>query len=289
MSHHSPLPETKSTRLVSDLSIHESICDMPRLAKDDPRYSAMRATWQESGIIPPLFITSRDEIVNGRHRYWYAVDNRMLELPVMVIPDEQISTAVLAGITGQNHNTVGQRAFFAVPFLKDAFQAAQERRLTFLATGGRAKLPPLPTAEDLAARFGFSKALLTQARQLHKEFAKDPALRDEWQPRILDPENPIGLGAALAGIAGKAATAGKARRATRNTALHNWGVAWENVVSAANKGWARWNDEEKTEATEALNGQIIKLPDAALEATAAAARDELKARKKAASNTESGN
>ena len=273
---------TESNRSLIELTIHPAIAGMPRLAQDDPRYLAMKATWAETGFIPPICITEAGQIVDGRHRYWFARDMAMSTIPVVEVSSHEVASIVISGICGKNHTTKGQRAYLAVPFMQGAFEEVQLRRLATLQSGGKQKFTQLPDAEGLATRLGISVEILKQARRLHAEFQKSPDLRAEFEPRILAAEDPIGLGAALAGIAGKVSTENKPRGETRNTALHNWGVAWKNVCAAANRGWSRWSAEEKGEASETLAREITQLPDEALEKTAEAARAELKARKQKA-------
>jgi len=272
----------ESTRSLIELTIHPAIAGMPRLSQDDPRYMAMKATWAETGFIPPICVTAAGQIVDGRHRYWFARDMAMSKIPVVEISSSEVASIVLSGICGKNHTTKGQRAYLAVPFMQNAFEEVQIRRLSTLQSGGKQKFGHLPDADVLSDRLGLGRELLNQARRLHAAFEKQPVLRTEFEPKILAAEDPIGLGAALAGIAGRNATHEKQRGPTIKSALYNWGVAWKNVASAASKGWSRWTDEEKQEATRAVVGEITKLPDEALEKTAEAARAELKARKQKA-------
>lgn len=260
-----PTPVKTVNVPVEELTIHPSIKGMARLAQDDPRYDIMRTTWQESGFIPPIWVTEDHQIINGRHRYWYAKANKIPELAAVVVPADQVPLFILSGISGQNHNTKGQRAYFAVPFMESAFDAASKRRLGNLTgAGGRSALPPCPTVEDLANRLGVDRDTLFKAKKLHKLFEAKPHLKEEWEPRLLDPEAPLGLGAALSGIAGKESTEGKPRPATRNTALHNYCVAWTNLGKACGRGWTKWTGQEKAEARAAMGQVLSSLPDEAI-------------------------
>ena len=70
----------------------------------------------------------------------------------------------------------------------------------------KAQLTESTVVLDLCVRAGFSRDLYFQAKSLHQEFEKRPDLREEYEPRILTGE--IGLGACIAGLAGKEATHG---------------------------------------------------------------------------------
>ncbi len=267
-------------RPLGDLSVHPALRTMPRLSKEDPRYGAMRTAWQESGVLPPLFVTAEGRIADGRHRYWFARDMRLEAVPVIEVDEDEVPLVIVNGLAGRNHTSKGQRAYLAVPYLQSAFEAAQRRRLEVLKNGSKTTLPPVTSVDDLAEKLGVGRDLLFQARRLHDAFEQDPKLREEIEPLILAEESPIGLGAALAGIAGRKATQGKARPPARNSALHKFTFAWSGLAKTGN-GWERWNDEERDQATEAIRKSVGQLPDEALNAVAAAVRNTLRERKSA--------
>lgn len=272
-------------RPTAELAIHKAIAGMPRLDPEDPRYDAMRGAWMESGILPPLYVTAAGKIVDGRHRWWFAKDMKLAEVPVIEVDEDEVSTVIMAAIAGRNHLTKGQRAYLSFPYLLDAWEAAQRRRMEILTSGiNRGLLPKVPTVEDLSEQLGVSEDLLKQARRLHEAFGKVPGLQATWEPRILDAEEPIGLGAALAGIAGETSTKGKPKPPTRNTAIRNFSVGLENLIRPVSH-WDRWNEEERDLAVESIRHTIFQFPPAALDAVAAAVRA-AKAKHKAASDDE---
>lgn len=272
-------PDTTPTSWpLEDLRIHPAIKGMPRLATEDARYVAMRATWLETGFLPPIVVTPDGQIVDGRHRYWFALEQGMTRIPVVEISQQEVAGVVISGICGKNHSTKGQRAYLAVPFLSELLAESQRRRLAILTSGGKTKLPHVLDSDGLAERMGLGRDLLFQARRLHDAFSKTPTLREEFEPRILAAEDPIGLGAALAGIAGKTSTENKARSETRNTAIYNWGVGWKSLAVAVNRGWKKWTDEDRAEAAEAVRTAATKFPRPLLEDILQSAKDELKKR-----------
>lgn len=260
-------------RPTASLRVHKAIAGMPRLEADDPRYDAMRGAWMESGILPPLYVTAAGAIVDGRHRWWFATDMHLTEVPVIVVDEDEIATVVMAGISGRNHLTKGQRAYLSFPYLQDAWEAAQRRKLEALKQGIQTLGLPTRVASvtELADRLGVSDELLNQSRRLHELFAKTPALRDVWEPRILHPEEPVGLGAALAGIAGQTASKGKARPPARNTALRNFTVGWENLVRPSTH-WSRWSDEDRDLVVHTIKESLCRFSAPALDAVATAVR-----------------
>lgn len=265
-------------RPLKELTIHAAIADDPRMAPKDPRYVAMKTAWSEQGGCPPIYVTASGAIVDGRHRYWWLVDADEDTAPCIEVSEDEVFTIILGAIAGRNHQTQGQRAYFAAAKLGPALEAAKVRRDEQLRTGGKVKLAPLPTADEFAEQLHLGRNLLFQARRLHEVFADGKPgakLRKEWEPKILDAEDPVGLGAALAGIAGASATKGKGKP-DRNSALNNWEAGWKNLVNPAKK-FASWDEEQRDYAAESLRKTLTKLPGEVLELVIASARAAKKA------------
>jgi hypothetical protein len=271
-------------RALDTLTIHPAIADDPRLAPKDPRYLAMQAAWDEQGGCPAIYATADGQIVDGRHRFWWLQKTEADEAPVIEVTEDEVPIAILGALAGRNHTTKGQRAYLAAPKLKAAFEAANARRIAILSSGGKAKLPVIPSTDDLAERLGFGRELLNQARRLHELFAdgkEGKALRKEWEPKILDGEEPLGLGAALQGIGGQRSTKGAPKKPARNSALRNFIVGWKNLSKPAS-AWDKWDDETRELAVDGLRDAVAKLPEPVLEAVVAAVRVARKERAKAA-------
>lgn len=270
-----------SYRPTEDLTIHPATKDDPRLAKDDPRYLAMQNAWREAGTVAPLTITGRGEVVDGRHRLWFAQAEGILELPCIEVDDAEVPQAILSALAGRNHITKGQRAYLAVPKLAAAFRAAQERRASILISGGKARLPAVGKMEELAEQLGLGKSLLKQAKQIHALFAKEPKLRKEWEPKILADEDPVGLGAAIAGIGSQLSphkATGEQLKAARNSHfahIRSWCTVHAKTMSA----WVKLKPEEKDEAAALLGKAVGTWPDEVLDTMAAAIRVARKNRK----------
>lgn len=268
-------------RPVADLSIHPSIEDDPRLAKNDPRFRAMQNAWREAGTVPPLFVTAKGEIVDGRHKFWFAQAEAIDELPCIEVTEAEVPQVILSALAGRNHITKGQRAYLAAPKLASAFQAALERRAQILATKGRTNLSMIPSVDDLADQLGIGCRLLDQARRIHSFFAKEPKLRKEWEPKILADEDPIGLGAAIAGIGSQLSphkATGAELLAARNSHfahIRSWCTVHSKTVTA----WVKLKPEEKDEAAVLLGKAVGTWPDEVLDTMSAAIRQARKARK----------
>lgn len=275
---------------LAELTIHAAIADDVRLDKRDPRYLAMKAAWRESGTFPPLYVTAEKEIVDGRHRYWFAKEEGHDTVQCVEVPAEEVPLIVLQGLVGKNHLTRGQRAYLATPKLAGAFQAAIDQRIAYLNSGGKTRTDAAASVEALAEQLGVSDELLRQARKLHELFAEGKegkALRKEWEPKILDGEEPLGLGAALQGIGGQRSTKGAPKKPARNSALRNFIVGWKNLSKPA-AHWEKWDDETRELAVDGLRDAVAKLPEPVLEAVVAAVRVARKERAKAATETAGG-
>ena len=129
------------------------------------------------------------------------------------------------------------------------------------ASGGAGKT----TVEEIAAKWGFAKDTLDRAAELHSIWSGDRAtlrrrnlehltseqlaeLRATWEPRILDIESakPVGLGAALAGIAGQDATSGIERSVNQHTQLELFGAGLDSLTKSLDaRRWAKTADESR--------------------------------------------
>ncbi len=219
-------------RRVCALTIHPLIQDMPRLADGDPRYAAMQSAWRESGHVPPICVTPKGAILDGRHRFWFCKSAGIDKIATVEFSEQEASLVVLQSLAGRNHVGKGQRAYLAAPFLKPALEVSRQRRNELRRLGGRVDVPTVTSPEDLAKQMGISERLLWQAVQLHDVLAKDSGLRKRIEPKILADEDPMGLGAALAKI--KPATPetppGKPSEPTPGADLDRFRTSWKTFA-----------------------------------------------------------
>jgi hypothetical protein len=176
------------------------------------------------------------EIEDGRHRFWAAeearlgcIDGKVTEMPVAEL--------MLRSLLERRHLEKGARAYLAWPVIEPFVSANKETRKSNLKRGKEkgealrkstngfsetATLSDLPETQlseaeakklgELAESYGISRTLLDQARRVHDIFARRKDLKAECEPQILAGE--LGLGACIAGVAGKEATEGKERKDT---------------------------------------------------------------------------
>lgn len=86
-------------------------------------------------------------------------------------------------------------------------------------------------------------------------FEQDPALRDEWEPRVISGE--MTWCEAVRGIAGHVATAGK------NRAEPNYAVLVPQSLTTLKNGFSKWDsmpEETRTETVMAFRGLISAMP-----------------------------
>lgn len=282
-------------RRVADLCIHPAVKDDVRLKANDPRYLAMQAAWREAGTLPPLYTTPDGQIVDGRHRYWFAMHERLEEVPCIDVESHEVVTMVIASLAGRNHLTKGQRAYLAIPKLQPAFEAARQRRLDILKSGGLMADAGGMSIENFAALLGLSREILFQGRRLHEQLEQDTkfdfsadgggkkklTLREYFEPRILDDANPMSLGDALKGVGYKLSDrrdqSGSLSRAARNSHLSRV-VSWWRQTPRIARHWAALPPEGREEVVARIEKSLEALPVDLLQEMGRSVRAAVKAR-----------
>jgi len=135
---------------------------------------------------------------------------------------------------------------------------------------------------------GFSRDLFFQAKQVHEIFVRDSEYKAEMEPRILqeavggehEGNRPVGLGAVIAGWAGRGATADKARAGSEQLELFLGGFS---VLGKRFRYWESFTAEEKKIAAEGLERELAGAPAELLEVMGRAAeKQKAKSRKQKA-------
>jgi hypothetical protein len=236
---------------------------LPRWDKQSPEFFGFREDVRLHDIKDPLRITRSKCVIDGELRRLAAVSLRMPKVPCITVPDDEVNTTFFRGIVRRNL-TKGQRAYILVPRLKSVLEEAEARRLRNLRKSQQItdsdSIGFGRTLESIIKELGFSQDLLEQARWLHRMFAKDAELRSEWEPKILDMDSPIGLGAAKAGIAGTDA----------DQSQRNLGVL-QNVFSTFKKAapfWEKLSKAQRQELSAQWEKAASELPDDMREAIA---------------------
>lgn len=274
-------------RKVADLHIHPAVANDPRMGKDDPRYLEMRAAWTETGRVPDILCTADGGIVDGRHRWWFCQDMGIDEIGCITVAEEDVHTIVLTALSGRNHITKGQRAYFVVGRIRAAHEEAQARRMRLLAQGlaANVRLPAVDANIEEFARkhYGVNSAYYRIAIRLHEAFQEDDkydfsadgggkrkmTLKAYFLPRILDAEDPMPIGDAVKGVASKLSPNSKDSGARSLEARRNSGFALAlHSFKELGKALGRvpkLKPDEKDEAVRVLNLSWTKAPADLLE------------------------
>jgi hypothetical protein len=211
----------KTTTLSPDLiQWHRLIQGMPRWADNSPEMAALSEDVKERGIDQPLIVCRCQDgaespgwyyLLDGRHRHRASILSGLTAVPVVERQEEDAVGIIFSSITQRRHYGKGALAYLLYPVM--AAQAVpnggDRRSKSTQSTLKKSELTESTLILDLCIRAGFSRDLYFQAKSLHQAFDARPDLRDDYEPRILTGE--IGLGACIAGLAGKEATGGSSR------------------------------------------------------------------------------
>lgn len=235
MSHQTRDPQT--------LRPHPAIKAMPRWDKGSTDWRGFIDDIREHGIRHPVQVTHDGVVVDGWTRVIAARDLQLPAVPVVEVSAAEATEIIVREMCLRRNLTKGQRAYLTWPLLKPLAAELEARHIEGLKSGKIATLPATfadsigkgrkgRVDDALAARIGVSGDLLRQAEELHAIFdgtrfslsgqrITTPAddLRRYWEPRILDLEKPIGLGAVIQGIAGKESTEGREKGVSAATQM----------------------------------------------------------------------
>jgi hypothetical protein len=161
----------------------------------------------------PLQITHGNVVVDGETRRQGAIAAGLDDVPVEFVDDGEVNTIIYREMLLRRNLTKGALAYLVVRtgILDGAFQEACQRQKAVLKKGQVLRNDSVVTGtiEEVAAGMGLSRDLLFQARKVLAIFADDDAYRVDIEPKIIAGE--VGLGAVIAGHAGRKTTAGVER------------------------------------------------------------------------------
>lgn len=243
----------------AELAIHPLAKLAPEWSNDDPRFISLVEDIRDRGLDYPLLVDSEGNIADGRLR-WRAVKRLgMRQVPTCVVWENEIASVILCSLVHRRHFTKGALAYSAFPFYEPALKESNKRRLENLrnpnVSSKATQLLSAKNTEQFAEALGFNRTFFYQARDIHAAFFKTPALKAEFEPRILAGE--IGLGACLAGIAGKLATDGKARRATEQLELFEDAF---DILKMRFSYWQKFDTAQKAQMGIVLRKTVAEMP-----------------------------
>lgn len=262
-------------------------------SSEEPRFLQLCDSVRDNGVRQALFITAANEVVDGRHRFHAARRSQLDSIPCVVVPDDQVMQIVLDTLIHRRHLTPVQRAFAAVDSgLLDAAFDESRRRMS----AGRKVVSTAKTVDDWARELGVSYDSITQARRIFKYFADHPepmefndeaeplTLEDYYVPRIMDEADPMGLGAAIAGIGFKLAhgergthKGGAPKEADKQLDLFKGGF---NTLSSRWAYWQNFTEPQRDEVRRTIRTTLETAPEELLKAMERDIETELKKRKK---------
>jgi hypothetical protein len=279
----------------------------------------------KAGLLPiPALITHDDRILDGVDR-WRVAKRQQVDLPCVVIDkdpktDAEALKIVVSTLNNRRHYTPGQRALIVFPFIWDDYLAAQEARkqnlrkgqcFSVTASSGDGERGDFNKVSEITSFFGFSEDTLQRACAVHdtwlaykdhklryseeklKELGLPPGeytLREGFEPALMRKEKPIGLGAAVAGMASLI----EANRLGHHAGTHGGGglpippnrqlELWSEAMKTFRTRFTYWTDFSATARTAALKSvaeTFESMPDDLLKATATRLETEMKRRKQA--------
>lgn len=284
----------------AELTVHPVAKKLPSWSKSDERFFSLVEDVRDRGIDQPLKIDAEGRILDGRECWRAAKQLQLAEVPVVVVPAEQCLAVILHSLVNRKHYTKGALAYVAYPLLSPVLEESRKRQVSNLKSG---KTPENSresiqstlgrTVEEFASALGFGRDLFFQARNLHTLFdssdvalagweaehphggeGKPTDLRAEFEPRLLSGE--IGLGAAIAGIAGQSSTKGRGRPESEQLLLFE--DAWDKLQVRACRDWDSFDQGTKRQLAEKIKSTVLNLPEEIVETVAKAIRERSKER-----------
>jgi hypothetical protein len=197
---------------------HACLKHIPQWPDNSPRMEALRHEMQRTGFCPVILMTPKHEIVDeiSRDRWRAAKALQLDRIACAFVEEHQVDSVMLSVLAQRSHYTRSAIAYLAYPRLASALEEARRHALEMLKKGNvspsGAPRPTVKTVEELAASLRISATTLKEARRVHEIFAKDATFKAQMEPRLLlepiggehEQNRPVGLGAIIAGYAGKA-------------------------------------------------------------------------------------
>jgi hypothetical protein len=279
-------------RQPADLTVHPALRAVPQWSDDDPRFLALCDSVATYGVHEPIKVTDQGRIMDGRHR-WRAAKRMQKPVPTIVLPEDMADELAVDTLLHRKHYTPGQRAYILAPRFKDAFEAARRRELAGVSVhpfGNPRNSVSSHTPEGWAKEIGITVQYLRQAWKIFSLFNQHQqkwtwsdesilqtlghkpdtqlTLQEYYEPQILAEEDPIGLGAVVAGIgarlaqaeaeaAGKPHGGGPAKDLERQFELFT-----ETFDDLSNRYqyWANFDDQAKAKARDHITTALAAAP-----------------------------
>lgn len=255
------------------IKFHSLVRDMPRWEDDSQEMQSLVADVKVRGIDQALIVTKTDRgveapgyyfLIDGRHRLIGGRFAELKKVPVIVRDEKDAVDVILGSLVHRRHFTSkGALAYLSYPVIADAVEKNKSKRA---GNFRKTELPPVRlTAEEMCERLGFGHDLYLQAKQVHEIFDKDPGYKELKEQHVLSGES--GLGAVIAGFAGRASTAGKAKPDSNYLCLAEngklTGLMPKALISLRNgfKSWSKLDFAARGKLKEEWETLLESLPE----------------------------
>lgn len=192
------------------LTVHPALKDVPEWSEDDPQFESLCRSIHKRGILQPLIVDSKSRIVDGRHRWRGGKRLKLEEVPVHVVSDDEALAIIIDTLAQRRHYTKGALAYMLVPIVSDKKKSVSA----------------------IAEETGISQRVIEQAIEVLKIFTEAEDYKEEVEAKILSGE--VGLGAVIAGWAGRQATKGQSKKQVTQLEL------WDRSLTDFQKRFASW-------------------------------------------------
>jgi hypothetical protein len=311
-------PQEKETRPFSvkieffdpaPLRMHPLHKGMPTVQMDSIEWQAfvdgLSAVGPEG--IPPIYVTAEGMIVDGERRWRAARQLQWSCIASVVRPEWEAATLMVESLLGQRSLTKGAKVYLSLGLYREFISGAETRRLANLKIGTRTLEKPLNLpkfaertsgkgVDGLCEKLGCCRELYWQAVQIRKYFempglvdhkfefqdGREMTLKEYWEPIILDPEHPKGLGEVLKGIGYFVTPDGKPLNhppPARNSDLFYFQHGWSTWSKQCSR-WEGLSEAERAQAMEAMAQSVQEVPAEVLSVVGRLFKAEAKRRKK---------
>jgi hypothetical protein len=197
-----------------DLRLHKALRTQPGERGDEEKwFQNFSDDIRDHGIEDPLKVTAANEIVDGRHRWRVAKNLQLQTVPVRIVSDREASEYIVRMLTNRRNFTPGQMAYILAGTLDQAFSEAQKRKISGVRAPSELSSEGVPTIAQWAKTVNVTERYLRMAREIWEFFQDETprafgegkakvtaTFREYYEPKILDVDDPLGLGEVKKGI-----------------------------------------------------------------------------------------
>ena len=256
----------------AELRLHSLQKMLPEPDKQSPEWLSFVDAQSAAGPegTPEIFITDDGRIMDGGRRWRAARQLGWNELAIRVRPEEDCAALIVESLLGQRNLLRGAKVYLALGMFSEFATSAEHRRLQNLKKGRKTLEKALSTQltvtaknpeglRPLAEKFGCSHELVRQCVDLRKALDADADLKAFWEPKIFNSQNPVGIGAALAGIAGGGADQSGRGAGVERSQLEFWDKPFDGLLNAA-PAWKKLGEDKREAVLIEWRKTAAKLP-----------------------------